>query len=164
MSTAATGQTIRASWPRRGVLVAVLAVSLALNVLFVAGAAWTRLHGPEGGPGGHAMYRQVVAELDLDPQQRAGFERYVADMHAHSVKMHTEIAPLIAGAWDEFAKPQPDQAQIMRRFDDASRKWREFQQESTAETLRFVALLTPVQREKFVAIVKARRSARRQHH
>lgn len=153
--------------PRRRLLLALLVVSGLLNVFFIAGAAWTRLHGP-GGWLHEAPYQRMAKALDLDSRQRVGFDKYIAAMRARDRRMHEDVAPLIAGAWDEMAKPQADTAQIMRRFDDASQKWRQFQHDSTTATLEFLALLSPSQRDKFLEIQRERRAAwlrhRAEHH
>lgn len=160
MSTVTAGPTALTRWPRSRIWVGVLAVSLALNVLFVAGAIWSRVHHAPGDAPWQEQYQQVAAQLDLDAQQRAGFEKYVAAMHARTDKMRQDIAPLIAGAWDEMAQPQANQTQIMQQFDEVSQKWREFQRGSMVQTLDFLSVLSPQQRSKFVAIVKERRAAR----
>lgn len=158
MSTATAGPTPATGWPRRRLLAALLVISVMLNVFFVVGAAWTRLHAPIRWAGAEQRYQQMAAELDLNAQQRIGFDRYVAAMQARTEKMHQEIRPLIAGTWDEMAKPDADLGQITGRFDGASEKWRQFQRESTAQTLDFLAILSPAQRSKFVVIARERRA------
>ena len=160
MSTVTAGPTTLTGWPRSRIWMAVLAVSLALNLLFVAGAVWSRVHHPPGDVPWQEQYQQIAGQLDLDAQQRAGFEKYVAAMHVRTDKMRQEIAPLIAGAWDEMAQPQANQTRAMQQFDEVSQKWREFQRESMVQTLDFLSVLSPAQRSKFVAIVKERRAAR----
>jgi uncharacterized membrane protein len=162
MAVAGTTQAMR--WPRRRVIAALLAVSVVLNLCFIAGAAWTRFTAPPGQPSAAQRYSQIAAELNLTPVQHTGFTHYIAAMQARSDEMHRQIAPLIAGAWDEMAKPHADSAKIMQNFDEASRKWREFQHQSTAETLKFLALLSPTQRDKFVALVRERRAPWLRHH
>jgi Spy/CpxP family protein refolding chaperone len=99
----------------------------------------------------------MAAQLDLDPQQRIAFNAYAAAMRARTEKMHEQVAPLIGAAWEEIAKPQADAAQIMRLFDEAAERRREFQREASAQTLDLLAILTPAQRSKFVEIVRERR-------
>jgi uncharacterized membrane protein len=144
--------------PRRRVLVILLILSVVLNLCFIAGAAWTRLHGPARWGGLEQRYQQMAAELNLEPQQRAGFDAYVAAMRARTDKMHEQVGPLMSAAWDEVAKPQADVGQVMRLFDEAAEKRREFQREATAQTLSFLATLSPAQRGKFVAIARERKA------
>jgi Spy/CpxP family protein refolding chaperone len=164
MSTAATDTrpTGRTNWPQvgRGTLLALLAISLALNLFFIAGAVWSRMHMPPGQPDERQQSQSMAEQLRLDPRQQQGFKHYMAMMHANGVKLRQGMAQLMLGAWDDMAKPQPNQAQIMQRYDEASRKWRDFQHESVAQTLDFLALLSPAQRDKFVAIIRERRAAR----
>ena len=158
MSAAATGPTAPTGWPRRRVLVILLVVSAVLNLCFVAGAVWIRWHSPARWASAEQRYQQIAAELDLDAQQRIGFDSYVTAMRARTDKMHQQVAPLIGAAWDEIAKPQADVAQVMRLFDEASDKRREFQREASAQTLALLAVLSPAQRSKFVAIARERRA------
>ncbi len=159
MSTATAATTGRTGRPRRRILVALLVVSAALNFCFIAGAVWTRLHAPAGWPGPEQRFQQMAAGLDLDPQQRTSFDRYVAAMRLRTEKMHEQIAPLIGAVWQEIAKPQADVGQVMRLFDEAAQKRQEFQREATTQTLAFLSVLSPEQRSKFVAIARARRAA-----
>jgi Spy/CpxP family protein refolding chaperone len=155
---ATAGPTPAIAPPRRRLLLALLVVSALLNLFFVAGAAWTRVHGPARPLNREERYQQMARQLDLAPEQRAGFDHYVAAMRARDDKMRQQIAPLVADAWDAIAKPQADVGQIMQRFDEASVKWREFQREATVETLDFLSILSPEQRDKFIAIVRERRA------
>jgi Spy/CpxP family protein refolding chaperone len=159
VSAATVGQSgAPTGWPSRRVLVILLALSAVLNLCFLAGAAWTRVHAPAGGPDLEQRYQQMAAELNLEPQQRARFDSYVAGMRARTENMREQVAPLINAAWEEIAKPQADAAQVMRLFDEAAEKRREFQRETTARTLEFLAILSPAQRSKFVGIAHERRA------
>jgi len=148
-------------WLSRRVLVILLIVSAVLNSGFIAGAAWHRLQGPPQWPDLEQRYERMAKELNLEPQQRAGFGAYVAAMRTRTDKMHEQVAPLIGAAWEEIAKPHADAAQIMRLFDEAAEKRREFQREATARTVDFLAILSPDQRAKFVAIARERWALRR---
>ncbi len=160
MSTATAGPVGGAPtrWPSRRVLVILLIISVVLNLGFLAGAAWHRLHGPPRSPDLEQRYQRMAAELNLEPQQRAGFDAYVAAMRTRTEKVREQVGPLMNAAWDEIAKPQADATQVMRLFDEAAEKRREFQRETTAKTLDFLAILSPAQRGKFVAIAHERRS------
>ncbi|MGE3783580.1 MAG: hypothetical protein AB7H71_12640, partial [Alphaproteobacteria bacterium] len=62
----------RAGWSRSGILSAVLAVSLVLNLLFVAGAVWSRIEEPPA-RGLDQRFERIGAQLDLDSVQLAAF-------------------------------------------------------------------------------------------
>ena len=104
-------------------------------------------------------YRQMAGELDLDPQQRAGFDRYVAAMRTRTDQMRQETDPLVGAAWEEIAKPQPDAAKVEQLFDESAEKRRGFQREAASQMLALLATLSPAQRGKFVQLMRERRAA-----
>lgn len=160
MIAAADGRAGPAGLGRRRAILAALAVSLVLNLCFVAGAAWTRLREP---PGPGERFKAIAGELDLSPEQSAAFDRYLKAMRERSRQARAEIEPAVTSAWAEIAKPNPDQAQIGRLFDQAAEKRRTFQRDGTAATLQFLTALSPEQRAKFVTLLRERR-ARWHHH
>lgn len=155
MSATAAGTSRPISRRPRPLVLMLLALSVALNLFFVGGALWIRLHPAATLSFQEQRFRRMANELDLAPSQRDAFNRYVEAMRARTARMHQELAPLFGGAWEEMAKPQADEAQVMRLFDEASEKRRGFQREATTQTLAFLATLSPAQRTKFLAIVQA---------
>lgn len=164
MSAAAAGTTRRTGRPSQRLALMLLALSVALNLFFVGGALWVRLHPAAALSFQEQRFQRMASELDLAPQQRVGFDRYVAAMRAHTARMHQQLAPLFGAAWEEMAKPQADEAQVMQLFDEASAKRREFQREATSQTLAFLATLSPAQRAKFLTIVQAHWTHWRKNH
>jgi Spy/CpxP family protein refolding chaperone len=160
MTTATAGMTPsgRLSRPRR--LAALLAISVALNLCFVAGAAWTRLHAPAVQTASERFHR-LAQSLDLSPQQQVGFDRYVAGMLARGDHLRQTSEPLMADAWAEIAKPEPDQTKIFQLLDEATAQRRDFQHDAVAATVALLATLTPEQRSKFLADERERRAAAR---
>ena len=149
--------------PRRSRLwIALLAVSLVLNLCFIAGAVWSRMHPPAGRLDLAERYRQMAAQLDLDPQQRAAFDRYVAGIRSRTEQMRQDTDPLMSAGWEELAKPQPDTAKVERLFDEAAEKRRATQHEATSQTVELLGALSPAQRAKFVAVMREWRAAWRQ--
>jgi Spy/CpxP family protein refolding chaperone len=142
-------------------LIALLVRSLVLNLCFVAGALWTRLHAPPGGRNLVERYQEIASELDLNAQQRAAFDQYIAAMRRRADQMRQDTDPLMGAAWDELAKPQPDEAKVTQLFDQAGDKRRGFQHDATAQTMALLATLSPAQRAKFVALMRERRAAAR---
>lgn len=155
MSATTAGTTRRIGRPRPRLVLMLLALSVALNLFFVGGALWIRLHPPAALSLLEQRFQRMARTLDLTPTQQDGFDRYVAAMRARTARMHQQLHPLFAAAWEEMAKPQADEAQVMRLFDEAAAKRREFQREATSETLAFMAILSPAQRAKFLAIVQS---------
>lgn len=157
MSVARTEATAAGNWPYRRIVLAVLTVSLVLNLFFIAGAVWTRIQPPPQARSLEQRYQRMAAELDLNAQQRAAFERYVTAMRARGDKMHLQVTPLVGAAWDQAAKREADPAQVLRLFDAAFDKRREFQHEAIEQTLDLLSTLSPEQRSKFVALARERR-------
>jgi Spy/CpxP family protein refolding chaperone len=139
----------------------VLVISLVLNLCFIAATVWFRLHAPPAGRNLAERYQEIASQLDLDAQQRAAFDRYIAAMRSRADQMRQETDPLMAAGWDELAKPQPDEAKVTQLFDQAGEKRRGFQRDATAQTMALLATLSPAQRTKFVALMRERRAAAR---
>jgi len=149
MSVTTAGMTRRARLPRRRVLAAILAVSLALNLCVVAGAVWSRLHAPPQTTS--ERFHRLADSLNLTSQQRVAFDNYVAAMAARGERMRQDVEPMMDAAWAEIAKPDADPARVLQLLDDAGNRRRAFQHEAVAETLTLMATLTPEQRAKFIA-------------
>ena len=133
-----------------------LVLSVALNLFFVAGAVWIRVHAPPPVASPEQRLEEMAGALGLDPQQRQAFERFSQTMRARLQAMHEAMQPLVAGAWAEVGKPQADEAKVMRLLDKAAEARRGYQQELTATTLAFLATLSPEQRAKFVQLARHR--------
>jgi uncharacterized membrane protein len=158
VSTATAGTRAPTRSPRRHLLITLVAISVALNLFFIAGALWTWLQAPSGRAAPDQRYEQMAAELKLDAQQRPAFDRYVAAMRSRVDEMRQQVDPLIGSAWEEVAKPQADPARVNELFDQATEKRRAFQRDLTTQTLAFLAVLSPEQRSKFVAMARERRA------
>lgn len=155
MIAATDGPTGSTGLRRRRLILAALAVSLVLNLCFVAGAAWTRLNEP---PAPGERFKAIAGELNLTATQSAAFDLYLKAIRERSREARADIDPIVAAAWTEIAKPHPDEAQIGRLFDQAAEKRRSFQRDGTTATLQFLTTLTPEQRTKFVTLVRERRA------
>ncbi|MGD9616928.1 MAG: periplasmic heavy metal sensor [Alphaproteobacteria bacterium] len=143
----------RIGWPRSGILVSVLAVSLVLNVLFVAGAVWGRIDQPA--PRGlDQRFERIGAQLALDPQQKAAFDGFIAEMRGRRDKMQRQVVPLYRAAWDAAGKPTLDAAEIMRSFEVAFDERLELSRETTARMVDFLRTLSPEQRARFVRLAR----------
>lgn len=136
-------------------LLVLLILSAALNLCFIGGALWMRMHEPARGP---VKAEEFAAELHLNADQRAGFEQYFRVMRARAQLMRAELEPVIAQAWAEIAKPQPDQAKIEQDFAAAAAKRHAFAHDATQNTLTFLATLSPDQRQKFVQLLREHRA------
>ena len=147
---------VRAATARRtrfNLLKALLALSLALNLFFVIGAVWIRIHAPPPPVSPGQRFEQMADELGLNSQQKAAFARYSQTMREKAQSMHEAVRSQIASAWAEVAKPQADETKVMQQLDEAAQTRRHFVHDLTTTTLAFLATLSPEQRAKFVALI-----------
>jgi Spy/CpxP family protein refolding chaperone len=127
-----------------------LGLSLALNVLaggYIAGALWQHeRRGPE----------RLVKELNLNPEQRQAFERHIRTMRDENRRYRDETRPLLQESWRELAKPQPDQAELDRLFDEGVAKRRALQSANARSMREFLETLAPEQRKRFLDLMQRR--------
>ena len=69
-------------------------------------------------------------------------------------QMRETVEPLMNAAWSEIAKPEAEEANVVRLFDEAGQTRRSFMRELTPITLSFLATLSPEQRAKFVELIR----------
>ena len=131
-----------------------LALSLALNLFFVAGALWIRIHGPPPPMNPEERLQYIGAQLALDPEQKQAFEQYYQAVHSRMQLMHKALDPLVADAWSEISKPDADQAKVIELFDEAAQTRRGYMRELTPVTLSFLGKLSAEQRAKFVELIR----------
>jgi uncharacterized membrane protein len=149
---------------RQHLLWAVLALSVVLNLCFVAGALWIRMHEPMAPASPEERLQRIGAQLALDPQQKREFDDYSRAVQARMQLMREAVEPLIGNAWSELAKPDAGETKVLQLFDEAAQKRYELRRELTSKTLAFLATLSPEQRAKFVALARRRPSDKRQEH
>ena len=160
MTTSAVGIAERLRPQRPRILASVLAVSVALNLFFVGGALWTRLHAPQPLTASERFHK-LGQSLNLSPPQQTAFDQYVAALVSRNNRVRQATEPLMDEAWAEIAKPDPDQAKVLQLLDDFSAQRREVMHQAVGATLSFLAILTPEQKEKFLADEHERRLAAR---
>jgi uncharacterized membrane protein len=143
----------RAGRSRSGILSAVLAVSLVLNILFVAGAVWSRI---EGTPARalDQRFERIGSQLELDPAQRTAFDKFIAEIGARRDKVRQQVVPLYRSAWDAAGKPSMDGAGVAQMFEAAYGERLRLNRETTARMIDFLETLSPGQRGRFVALAR----------
>ena len=146
VDTAVSGRSVR-----QQILWATLALSLALNLFFVAGALWTRSHVPAPLTR-EQRFDQMAAALALDPQQRRAFASYSQMMRTQLKEMRDLAQPLVRAAWAEVSRPRADETKVMQLLDQAAQVRRSHLNHITAATIAFLKRLSPEQRAKFVKI------------
>lgn len=163
MSVTTADTSRRKTAPRQRRIFAVLAVSIALNLCVVAGAAWNRYSVPPPQTSSERL-RQLADKLELTPQQRVTFDAYIAATAARSDRMRQDLDPMMDSVWAEIAKPDADQTRILQLLDDVGSRRRAFLHEAVGATLSMLAALTPEQRDKFLANERAFHAAQRRRH
>jgi uncharacterized membrane protein len=137
-------------------LLAVLALSLLLNIFFVSGVLWARFHDRGHGPGAIARFERVAHDLSLNGTQRTAFDRFVTTLEERTRGMRGTSRMLIDQAWDELAKPQPDQAALDRIFTEAAQSRHAYMADTSAALRGFLDTLSPEQRKRFVDLARRR--------
>jgi uncharacterized membrane protein len=149
---------------RQHLLWVALALSVALNLCFVAGALWIRVNEPPLPASPHERLQRIGAELALSPQQKVEFDEYSQAVQERMRKMHEAVEPLVGNAWSELAKPDADAAKVTQLFDEAAQQRYGYRRELTLKTLSFLSTLSPEQRKRFVALARQRPWDKRQQH
>jgi Spy/CpxP family protein refolding chaperone len=147
--------------PGRRTLIAVLAISVALNLCVVAGAVWGHLNKPP--PSFREHFRQLGDTLNLTPPQRVAFDQYVADMTVRGERMSQKVEPTMDAAFVELAKPDADEAHVLQLLDGAVDHRRAFLHDAVTATMSLLDKLTPEQRAKFITEEREFRAAQRRH-
>ena len=103
-------------------------------------------------------FERIGAQLDLDATQRAAFDRLLAELRGRGDKVQQQVAPLYRAAWDAAGNPTAGRG---RGVSAVRRGVRQAARSSTArrraQTLDFLATLSPEQRGRFVALARERR-------
>jgi uncharacterized membrane protein len=136
-----------------------LALSLTLNVFFIAGLVWSHSTSPRQV---NYVERLVQAgtDLNLSPAQRDAFNQFAHTIQERTKAMREANQPVFRGIWDELVKAQPDQAVIARLVDEASDIRHGYQKDVTAALSTFLDSLSPDQRVQFADVVRHRDDGR----
>ncbi len=129
-----------------------LAISLVLNAFLVGTLVWwvsaNRLLTPA------ERFQQIGRELNLSDDQRDAFQQFLIEMRRNGRQLHEKNEPLVQKIWGEMAKAQPDLALVDQLVDQATENRRAFQKSMSVAVSRFLADLSPEQRNQFVELTK----------
>jgi uncharacterized membrane protein len=140
------------SWAARGRLWwLLLAVSLVLNAAFIGTSLWLRFTSPELATP-EQRFQQVARELNLNDDQRDAFREFAIEVRRGTRHLRENNEPLLKRIWEEMAKPQPDQALVVRLVDQATDNRHSYQKEMIPALANFLATLTPDQRQRFIEL------------
>ena len=129
-----------------------LALSLTINVCFLAGLAWMHMHAP--GPPIVRLQRFGDA-LNLTGDQRQTYEQFLRTLRQRGRSVRDGNQPLIQELWSEIAKPTPDTAAIAKLADQINSNRTALQREASTALDTFIKTLTPEQRAQLAAKAKA---------
>ena len=108
--------------PAKGRLVKVaLALSLALNVCFVGGLAYSTFVRPT--PPLMALGR----ELDLQPDQRKAFQAFVQVVRGKGAVLRDTNLAIGRKVWDELSQPKPDEQKLSALWTEIANNRRDYQ-------------------------------------
>ncbi|HEV8016096.1 MAG TPA: periplasmic heavy metal sensor [Stellaceae bacterium] len=152
-SLADTGH--KAGWRGRLVWLA-LALSLTLNVCFLGGLAWMRLHPP---PPPLVRMEHFAGTLNLNDDQHHAFDQFLRTIRVRGRYVRETNQALTDDLWDEIAKPTPDSAAIAKLADQINSNREGFQRDVSAALDVFVKTLSPEQRAQLAGKAKAQDDA-----
>jgi len=145
----------RANWRPRLIWL-ILALSLALNLFFVAGGFWVRMGAGHGMMNPAERQEAVAKDLALDADQRAAFDHFIRTMRVRTRQLRENNQLLFDDAWQELAKPNADDAAIDKIVEEASNNRHAYQLEMSHAMRAFLRELNDQQRTTFIEIAKNR--------
>ena len=148
--------------PRSRLVWVALALSLTLNIFFIAGLVWSQVSPPPF-PSPAERLAQAAKELNLAGDQRNAFQHFVTEVHERTQHLRETNKPILDRVWDELTKAQPDRQAIAGLVDEATENRRVYQKEMSAVLADFLATLSPEQRNQFVELARRPRDQRGAH-
>ena len=141
----------------RFVLIA-FALSLTLNIFFVAGLIWTRTMDHPTPPALVAVERfeKIAKDLNLAGDQLAAFQQFDQAFRDRQRQLREQNRPIADAVWNELAQAQPDPAKVAGLIDQATENRRAAQKDDTAALMTFLATLSPDQRTQFTTLAQQR--------
>jgi uncharacterized membrane protein len=129
-----------------------LALSLALNLCFIGGLAYSKFVKPT------PPLIQLGRELDLSPDQRKAFQGFLKVVWGKGGTLRDENLKIGQQIWDELAQPKPDPQKLAALFADIANNRRDYQTAVGAALLPFLETLSVEQRQRFIEISKRRQA------
>jgi uncharacterized membrane protein len=141
----------KAGWGGRLLWIA-LALSLTLNIFFLAGLAWMHTHAP---PPPILRLQHLADSLNLNTDQRQAYEQFLRTLRLRGRFVHESNQPLIDNLWGEIAKPTPDTSTIAKLSDQINGNREGLQREVSTALDTFIKTLTPAQRAQLAEKAKS---------
>jgi uncharacterized membrane protein len=137
-------------------LTVALCLSLLLNVFFIGGAFWARMHLPHPLMAPAQRIEEVARQLELTPDQRIAFDRFIRTLRMRTRHLRELNESLFADTWSEYAKAQPDPAVIEQAIEESGKNRHAYQIEISQAMRTFLASLNDEQRARFVEQIRDR--------
>lgn len=128
-----------------------LALSLTLNICFVAGLAWMHIHAPASPI---VRMRHFGDSLNLNSDQRQAYDQFLRTLRMRGRFTRESNQPLIENLWSEIGKPTPDTSTVAKLADQVNSNREGFLREVSTALDTFIKTLTPEQRALLAAKVK----------
>ena len=129
-----------------------LALSVTLNVCFLAGLAWMHIQRP---PPPIVRMQHFADSLNLNGDQRQAYEQFLGTLRQRGRSVREVNQPLIQDLWSEVAKPTPDTSAIAKLADQINGNRVALLREVSTALDAFIKTLTPEQRAQLAAKAKA---------
>jgi len=135
-----------------------LALSVTLNVFFVAGLVWMRTMAPlpPSPMSPVERFERITKDIHASSDQMAALEQFANAFRERQRLLREQNRPIAEAVWSEMAKPQPDQDKISGLIDQIGQNRRAAQKDNTAALLTFLATLSPEQRTQFANLAQQR--------
>jgi uncharacterized membrane protein len=139
--------------PKGRLVKVALALSLALNVCFIGGLAYSKFVRPT------PPLMQLGRELNLEPDQRKAFQSFVQVVRGKGATLRDTNLALGRQIWDELSQPKPDAQKLGTLFTEIANNRRDYQMAVGTALLPFLETLSIEQRQRFIEIGKRRQDA-----
>jgi uncharacterized membrane protein len=130
-----------------------LALSLALNLFFIGGLAYSKFVKPT------PPLMRLGQELNLEPDQRKAFQGFVQVVRTKGAALRDSNLALGRQIWDELSQPKPDPQKLTALFTEIANNRRDYQTAIGTALLPFLETLNMEQRQRFIEIGKRRQDA-----
>jgi Spy/CpxP family protein refolding chaperone len=134
-----------------------LILSLALNVCAVGGFLYSSWNEMPHGTGMEYRLDMLSKRLHLTAAQMPVFEEFRQSLRHNQEALGQYNDPLLAQAWTELIKPEPDLTTVQGFIDQMSMHRHAFQIDVSASLVHLLAALTPEQRVQLAKIVTDRK-------
>lgn len=139
--------------PKGRLVKVALALSLALNVFFVGGLAYSKFVRQT------PPLMRLGRELDLEPDQRNAFQSFVQVVRSKGAALRDTNVAVGQQIWDELSQPKPDAQKLGTLLTEIANNRRDYQMAVGTALLPFLETLNIEQRQRFIEIGKRRQDA-----